>query len=62
MAYHIKKPSTLIAEVTVYYRGDNRWTDSFDDRSTYDADPSALLVNDDGTNGGFTGATVVDEG
>jgi len=62
MAFHIKKPSTLIAEVTVYYKDDNRWTDIFDDRKTYDTDPSALLVNEDGTNGGFTGAIVVDEG
>ena len=62
MAFHIKKPSALIADVTVYYKDDNRWTDIFDDRKTYDTDPSALLVNEDGTNGGFTGATVVDEG
>tara|TARA_Y100000992_G_scaffold65774_1_gene40588 strand:- start:386 stop:574 length:189 start_codon:yes stop_codon:yes gene_type:complete len=62
MAYHIKKPSALITEITVYYKGDSRWTDKFDDRKTYDADPSALLVNDDGTNGGWTGAIIVDEG
>ena len=62
MAFHIKKPSALIAEIPVYYKGDSRWTDKFDDRKTYDADPSALLVNDDGTNGGWTGAIIVDEG
>ena len=62
MAFHIKKPSALIADVTVYYKEDNRWTDDFERRVIYENDPSALLVNEDGTNGGFTGAVVVDEG
>ena len=37
MAWHIKKTSILTASGIgdVYYKGNNRWTESFADRATY---------------------------
>ena len=61
MAYHIKKPSVAKAGTTVYHTGNRNWTESFDDRKVYSDDPSSLLTNNDGKNGGWTGATVVSE-
>ena len=63
MPYHIKKPSLINSSVTVYYAGNRRWTDDYSSRSTYDneSDANALMVNTDGKNGGWTGATVVSE-
>jgi|TARA_B100000035_G_scaffold58031_1_gene46318 hypothetical protein len=63
MPYHIKKPSLINSSVTVYYAGNRRWTDDYSDRSTYEneSDATALMVNNDGKNGGWTGATVVSE-
>ena len=62
MASIIKKPSALGSK-TVYYVGGNRWSDdrseaqSFSDEST----ANAVMVNTDGTNGGWTGAIVENE-
>jgi hypothetical protein len=61
MAYHIKKPSVLKAGTTVYHTGGTNWTESFADRKQYADDPTGLLANPDGKNGGWTGATVVSE-
>ena len=61
MSYHIKKPSLVNPDVEVFYTGNKRWTDNYDERYVYDEDPSSLLTNSDGTNGGWTGATVVSE-
>ena len=36
MVWHIKKSSMMGVGVgTVYYKGDNHWTESYADRSTY---------------------------
>ena len=43
MAFHIKKPSALIADVTVYYKEDNRWTDDFERRVIYENDDFVCL-------------------
>ena len=32
MAWHIKKTSMMSSAGTVYYKGDNNWTETFDDR------------------------------
>ena len=61
MAFHIKKPSVLKSGADVYYLGDRRWTENFADRKQYSDNPSSLLVNNNGKNGGWTGATVVSE-
>ena len=34
MVWHIKKTS-MMGACTVYYKGDNRWTDNYDERVTY---------------------------
>ena len=52
MPYHIKKPSHLNSSVNVYYIGDKRWTDKYDDRKQYTNNPTYLTKNDDGKNGG----------
>ena len=61
MPYHIKKPSHLDSSVNVYYRGDKRWTDKYDDRKQYTNNPTYLTTNNDGKNGGWQGCTVVTE-
>tara|TARA_B100000424_G_scaffold230861_1_gene192869 strand:+ start:259 stop:453 length:195 start_codon:yes stop_codon:yes gene_type:complete len=40
MAWHIKKTSMISSE-TVYYKGGNRWTVTYDDRSTYSSEANA---------------------
>ena len=44
MVWHIKKTS-MIGVVTVYYKGDNRWTDTYADRSTYSSQAKAKAEN-----------------
>ena len=42
MVWHIKKSSLMGAGVgTVYYKGDNRWTETFADRATYTSQAKA---------------------
>ena len=61
MPYHIKKPSALNSSVDVYYIGNKRWTDKYDDRKQYANNPTYLTTNTDGKNGGWEGCTVVSE-
>ena len=61
MPYHIKKPSHLNLSVNVYYIGNQRWTDKYDDRKQYTNNPTYLTTNNDGKNGGWAGCTVVTE-
>jgi|TARA_B100000035_G_scaffold244777_1_gene213344 hypothetical protein len=52
----ILKRTAQLADVTVYYTGNRRWTD---DRSEAlemtSSEADALMVNADGKNGGWTG-------
>ena len=42
MVWHIKKTSMFGSGVgTVYYKGDNRWTETFADRATYTSQAKA---------------------
>ena len=61
MAFYITRSARLDGR-TVYYHGGNRWSDKSVGRMNYDtkAEADALLVNPDGKNGGFQGATVVE--
>ena len=61
MPYHIKKPSGLMSSVDVYYVTDNRWSDDYTERKVFDEDPSSMLSNPDGKNGGFNNGTVISE-
>ena len=46
MVWHIKKTSALGVGVgTVYYKGDNRWTETYDDRTTYTSQAKAKAEN-----------------
>tara|TARA_B100000212_G_scaffold265822_1_gene205337 strand:- start:270 stop:464 length:195 start_codon:yes stop_codon:yes gene_type:complete len=44
MVWHIKKTSIFGSE-TVYYKGDNRWTVNYADRSTYSSEANAKAEN-----------------
>ena len=45
MVWHIKKSSMMGSSVgTVYYKGDNRWTDTYSDRATYSSQANAKAV------------------
>ena len=55
MVWHIKKTS-MIGVSTVYYKGDNHWTDTYADRSTYSSQAKAKAENyiwDKKTNNGW---------
>ena len=46
MVWHIKKTSALGVGVgTVYYKGDNRWTETYADRTTYSSQAKAKEEN-----------------
>jgi len=61
--YHIKKSSVLLTGTDVYYVEGNRWSDDFADRKIFTSEITAqnTISNTDGTNGGFSGASVVSE-
>ena len=65
MPYHIKKLGLpLNAGIgDVYYTGGLVWDQDYSKRKVYSAKSTAdaRIVNTDGTNGGFNGATVVSE-
>ena len=44
MVWHIKKTS-MMGTGTVYYKGDNRWTDNYDERVTYSSQKNAKAEN-----------------
>ena len=44
MVWHIKKTSILGSD-TVYYKGNNRWTETFEERSTYTSQAKAKEVD-----------------
>ena len=44
MVWHIKKTSILSSD-TVYYKGNNCWTENFDERSTYTSQAKAKEVD-----------------
>ena len=46
MVWHIKKTSMLGSTVgTVYYKGDNRWTETYANRVTYTSQAKAKAVD-----------------
>ena len=58
MASIIKKPSAVGSD-TVYYVGGNLWSDDRSSAKSFadDAAANAVMVNTDGTNGGWVGST-----
>ena len=61
MPFHIKRNSRVDTDITVYYCGDGKWSDDFSEREVFNSDPTSMTVNSDGTNGGWSGSTVVSE-
>ena len=61
MGNYIKK--TVLTGKTVYWTGVVHWSDDGSKKKTYvnKATADAKIVNTDGKNGGWTGATVVSE-
>ena len=61
MPYHIKKPMQLNSSVDVYYMGDRRWADDYNERKQYTNNPTYMTSNTDRKNAGWAGCTVVTE-
>lgn len=63
MAYYIQKPSLVDSAVTVYYAGNKRWSDDASNKIIFasEEEANAVISNPDGTNGGWTNATIVSE-
>ena len=61
MGYYIKK--TSIIGRTVYWTGGSHWSDNISNKKVYANKGTAdsKIVNTDGTNGGFKGASFVSE-
>jgi len=41
MVWHIKKTSIMASAGVVYYKGNNSWTEDFEERSTYTSQAKA---------------------
>tara|TARA_Y100001963_G_scaffold89176_1_gene123193 strand:- start:326 stop:523 length:198 start_codon:yes stop_codon:yes gene_type:complete len=65
MPYHIKKPGipSNAGIGDIYYTGGSLWDEDYANRKQYTnkATADAKIVNTNGKNGGFTGASVVTE-
>ena len=64
MAWHITKTSMMTSAGTVYYAGNNRWTENYSDRATYTSQAKAKAENyiwDKKTTAGWD-TTAVNEG
>ena len=44
MAFYITKPSLISDSIILYYKGDNRWSDSPNDKVTYETESEARSV------------------
>ena len=67
MAFHISRKSPVDSSKTVYYvrksGGNQHWSDDYSERKTWSTNtsPTNLMINPDGKNGGWTGASIVEE-
>ena len=63
MAFHIQRPQAIDKTKNVYYVKKHHWSDDYSDRKTWTTNttPTNLMKNPDGTNGGWEGATIVEE-
>lgn len=63
MGYYIKKTSALPSVGDVFWTGGDNWSDTIADKKVYanQSTANAKIVNTDGKNGGFSGASVVSE-
>ena len=63
MAFFIQRQSTIDSDITVYYCGDNRWSDNSSEKKLFSTKTKAVSEsqNNDGKNGGFSHSTIVSE-
>lgn len=63
MAFYCTKPSVIQPSTTLYFTGDNRWSDQFSERVLVDSreEFDLKIANTDYHAGGFKTATVVEE-
>ena len=63
MAFHIQKTSAVDSNITVYYVKKTHWSDDYSERKTWETNttPTNMMVNNDGKNGGWSGASIVEE-
>ena len=65
MPYHIKKPGipSNAGIGDIYYTGGSLWDEDYANRTQYTnkSTADAKIVNNNGKNGGFSGASVVSE-
>ena len=63
MAFHIQKPQAIDNSKVVYYVKKHHWSDDYSERKTWSTNtsPTNLMANPDGKNGGWEGATIVEE-
>jgi hypothetical protein len=63
MAFYIQKPSLIDNNITVYYAGNNRWTDDSSQKELFESESSArdIMENVDGKNGGWSNSQIVSE-
>ena len=61
MGYYIKKSSALASVGDVFWTGGTNWSDNNADKKVYanQSTANSKIVNTDGKNGGFAGASVV---
>ena len=62
MPFHIQKQSVIDPDITVYWVDDDHWSDDPEDKQTWKTKtiPTQMMINYDGKNGGWVGATVVE--
>ena len=63
MAFYCIKPSVIQPSTTLYFVGENRWSDQFSERELRDSreEFDQRIANNDYNAGGFKTATVVEE-
>ncbi len=67
MAFHIKRTSAADSSKTVYYvkksNGSAYWSDDYSNRKIWETNttPTNMMINSDGKNGGWAGASIVEE-
>ena len=62
MPFYIQRPSVIDRNKTVYFVEETHWSENIENKATFAtrSEAEALTVNDDGTNGSFKFAEVVE--
>ena len=61
MSFYLKKKPSIISEsITLYYTGNNRWSDNAENKIAFETRDEAEehISNPDGKNGGFTNCVI----